>query len=128
MPNPVELVKLRSAEAVAHAMADDVGTARSAAGDTRYLADGIAYRGGHNLADVADILLSVLAGDHEGARRTRSELDARTRTSGGNTYWVPIATSWIDGSLAAAEHLPAVGWVDGPVASLGRWAAVVTRR
>lgn len=128
VPNPVELVKLRSAEAVAHAMAGDVGAARSAVGDTRHLADGIAYRGGHNLADVAEILLGVLAGDHEGARRTRSELDARTRTSGGNTYWVPIATSWIDGSLAAAEHLPAVGWVDGPVASLGRWAAVVTRR
>lgn len=120
VPNPVELVKLRSAEAVAHAMAGAADAARSAVGDTRHLADGIAYRGGHNLADVAEILLGVLAGDHEGARRTRSELDARTRTSGGNTYWVPIATSWIDGSpQPRSTCLPSAGWT----APSRRWAA-----
>jgi hypothetical protein len=36
---------------------------------TRELADGIGYRGGHNLADVAEILTSVLAGDADEARR-----------------------------------------------------------
>ncbi|MFG3056977.1 tetratricopeptide repeat protein [Kitasatospora sp. NPDC048239] len=128
VPNPVELVKIRSAEAVAHAMAGDAEAARAAVGDTRQLADGISYRGGHNLADVAEILLGALAGDHDGARRKRSELDERTRSSGGNTYWVPITTSWIDGARTAAEHGPAVDWVDGPAASLGRWAEVVAHR
>ncbi|MBL1095736.1 tetratricopeptide repeat protein [Streptomyces coffeae] len=128
VPNPVELVKIRSAEAVAHAMSGDPAAAREAVGDTRRLTDGIGYRGGHNLADVAEILLDVLARDHDGARRTRSALDERTRTSGGNTYWVPIVTSWTDGADMAAECAPAVDWVDGPAASLGRWAAVVTPR
>jgi tetratricopeptide (TPR) repeat protein len=127
VPNPVELVKIRSAEAVAHAMAGDTGAAREAVTDTRRLADDIAYRGGHNLADVAEILLGVLAGNHDGARRTRSELDERTRASGGNTYWVPVVTSWIDGGEAALEHRPVADWVDGP-AALGRWADVVAAR
>ncbi|MEV7779648.1 hypothetical protein [Kitasatospora sp. NPDC088351] len=128
VPNPVELVKIRSAEAVAYAVAGDAGAAMDAVGGTRRLADGIGYRGGHNLADVAEILLGVLGGDHDGARRTRAELDARTRRSGGNTYWVPIVTSWIDGVPKAVEHGPGVEWVDGPAVSLGRWAEVVTRR
>ncbi|MER5641910.1 hypothetical protein ABT095_33860 [Kitasatospora sp. NPDC002227] len=127
VPNPVELVKIRSAEAVTCAMAGNPAAAREAVGDTRRLADGIAYRGGHNLADVAEILLGALAGDHAAARRTRAELDERTRTSGGNTYWVPIATSWLDGAEAAAQDSPAVEWVDGP-ASLSRWAAVLGSR
>ncbi|WP_327682224.1 tetratricopeptide repeat protein [Kitasatospora sp. NBC_00458] len=128
VPNPVELVKIRSAEAVALAMSGAAREAADAVGDTRRLADGITYRGGHNLADVAEILLGVLAGDHDAARRTRSELDHRTRASGGNTYWVPIATSWIDGAGRAAEHVPEVDWVDGPAGSLGRWAELVTHR
>lgn len=127
VPNPVELVKIRSAEAVAHAMAGEAGPAREAVGDTRRLADGIAYRGGHNLADVAESLLRVLAGDHDGARRTRSDLDERTRASGGNTYWVPVVTSWIDGAESALEHHPDVDWVDGP-AALGRWAELAAAR
>ncbi|MER6395418.1 hypothetical protein ABT263_05035 [Kitasatospora sp. NPDC001603] len=125
VPNPVELVKIRSAEAVAQAMAGATGEARTAVGDTRQLADRIAYRGGHTLADVAEILLGTLVGDHAGARRTRAALDERTRTSGGNIYWVPIVSSWIDGPASAAESGPAVDWVDGPVAALGRWAEVV---
>ncbi|WP_030055303.1 MULTISPECIES: tetratricopeptide repeat protein [Streptomyces] len=128
VPNPVELVKIRSAEAVAHAVAGDAGAATEAVRGTRRLADDIGYRGGHNLADVAQILLGVLGGDHDGARRTRAELDARTRRSGGNTYWVPIATSWIDGVPTAVEHDPGVEWVDGPAVSLGRWAEVAARR
>ncbi|MFD8384989.1 tetratricopeptide repeat protein [Streptomyces sp. NPDC059679] len=128
VPNPVELVKIRSAEAVASAMSGNPITAWEAISDTRRLTDEIGYRGGHNLADVADILLGVLAGDPDGARRTRSDLDERTRTSGGNTYWVPIVTSWIDGVERAAEHSPAVDWVDGPAASLGRWAEAVASR
>ncbi|MFJ9843676.1 tetratricopeptide repeat protein [Kitasatospora sp. NPDC101155] len=128
VPNPVELVKIRSAEAVAHAVAGDVGAAVNAVGGTRRLADDISYRGGHNLADVAQILLRVLDGDHNGARRTRAELDARTRRSGGNTYWVPIVTSWIDGVPQAVEHDPRVEWVDGPAVSLGRWAEVAAQR
>ncbi|MGP3999395.1 hypothetical protein [Streptomyces sp. 8N706] len=128
VPNPVELVKVRSAEAVASAMAGNAPAAWEAVGDTRRLADGIGYRGGHNLADVAQVLLGALAGDHDSARRTRSELDERTRTSGGNTYWVPIVTCWIDGPDAAVERRPVVDWVDGSVASLGRWAAVVAPR
>lgn len=128
VPNPVELVKIRSAEAVAWAMAGDATAASEAVRDTRRLADEIRYRGGHNLADVAEILLAVLTGDHDGARRTRSELDERTRTSGGNTYWVPVVTSWIDGVDTAAERSPAVDWVDDPATSLGRWAQVVALR
>ncbi|TVL93683.1 hypothetical protein CD790_01060 [Streptomyces sp. SAJ15] len=93
--------------------------------DTRRLADRIGYRGGHNLADVAQILVAVQTGDPDAARRTRTELAARTRTSGGNTYWVPVVTSWIDGVDAAAGQHPAVDWVDGPAAALGRWAQVV---
>lgn len=120
LPNPVELVKIRSGEAVAAAIADDPAAAREAVSDTRRLTDGIGYRGGHNLADMAEILLGVLTGDHDGARRTRSALDERTRTSGGNTYWVPIVTCWIDGIDTAAERRPAVDWVDGPITSLGR--------
>ncbi|MFJ1708399.1 hypothetical protein [Kitasatospora sp. NPDC088346] len=128
VPNPVELVKIRSAEAVALGVAGEAGAAGEAVRGTRELADGIGYRGGHNLADVAQILLGVLGGDHDGARRTRAELDARTRRSGGNTYWVPIVTSWIDGVPEATEHDLRVDWVDGPAVSLGRWAEVSTRR
>ncbi|MFD7410340.1 hypothetical protein [Kitasatospora purpeofusca] len=128
VPNPVELVKVRSAEAVAHAVAGDGGAAVRAIEGTRWLADDIGYRGGHNLADVAQVLLGVLGGDHDGARRIRAELDARTRRSGGNTYWVPIVTSWIEGVPTAMEHEPQVEWVDGPAVSLGRWAEVAARR
>ncbi|MFB7671862.1 tetratricopeptide repeat protein [Kitasatospora purpeofusca] len=128
VPNPVELVKVRSAEAVAHAVAGDSGAAVQAIDGTRQLADEIGYRGGHNLADVAQVLLRVLGDDHDGARRTRAELDARTRRSGGNTYWVPIVTSWIEGVPTAMEHEPQVEWVDGPDVSLGRWAGVAARR
>ncbi|MFJ9772291.1 tetratricopeptide repeat protein [Kitasatospora sp. NPDC101157] len=128
VPNPVELVKIRSAEAVAHAVAGDAGAAVEAVGGTRRLADGIGYRGGHNLADVAQILTGVLGGDHDGVRRTRAELDARTRRSGGNTYWVPIVTSWIEGVPQATEHDPRVEWIDGAAVALGRWAEVATRR
>ncbi|MFJ9950277.1 hypothetical protein [Kitasatospora sp. NPDC091207] len=128
VPNPVELVKIRSAEAVAHAMAGSSGAARAAVGDTRQLADRIAYRGGHTLADVAEILLGALAGDRAEACRTRAALDQRTRTSGGNIYWVPIVSCWIDGPATAAEDGPVVDWVDGPVAALGRWADVVAGR
>ncbi|MFE7330460.1 hypothetical protein ACFU8W_37035 [Streptomyces sp. NPDC057565] len=44
------------------------------------------------------------------------------------SHWVPIVTSWIDGVDAAAEHHPAVDWVDGPAPSLGRWAEVTAPR
>ncbi|WP_432178496.1 hypothetical protein [Streptomyces sp. NBC_00063] len=128
IPNPVELVKIRSAEAVASAMTEDFAAAWDAVADTRRLANGIGYQGGHNLADVAEILLGVLAGDHDGARHTRSQLEERTCTSGGNTYWVPIVTSWIDGVDTAAEHHPAIDWVDDPEPSLGRWAEVTAPR
>ncbi len=121
VPNPVELVKVRSAEAVAAAMAGDATAARIAVADTRSLTDGIGYRGGHNLADVAEILVSVRTGDRESARRTRTELDARTAASGGNTYWVPVVTTWIDGTEAAADCRPAVDWIDGADAALRRW-------
>lgn len=127
VPNPVELVKIRSAEAVGHTMTGDVPAARSAVGDTRRLADEISYRGGHNLADVAEILLRTRTGDHDGARRRRAELDARTSRSGGNTYWVPITTSWLDGVRSAADRHSGIEWVDGPVASLSRWAGVAVQ-
>ncbi|MCF2531829.1 tetratricopeptide repeat protein [Yinghuangia soli] len=128
VPNPVELVKVRSAEAVAAAMGEDHAAARRTVADTRRLTDGIGYRGGHNLADVAEILLNVRAGDYEAARRLRAELDERTRASGGNVYWVPVATSWIDGVDSAAQDPHAVDWVDGPEAALGRWAQAVVQR
>ncbi|MEU8925001.1 hypothetical protein AB0D10_29380 [Kitasatospora sp. NPDC048545] len=128
VPNPVELVKIRSAEAVAQAVTGDAAAAMEAVGGTRRLADDIGYRGGHNLADVAQILLGVIDGDHDGARRIRAELDARTCRSGGNTYWVPIVTSWIDGVPKAVERDLRVEWVDGPAVSLGRWAEVAARR
>ncbi|MFC0600118.1 hypothetical protein [Streptomyces palmae] len=125
--NPVELVKVRSAEAVAAALAGDPVAAGAAVADTRQLADEIGYRGGHNLADVAQILLQTLDGDRDGARRTRADLDERTRASGGNTYWVPIATSWLEGADTAAERHPAVEWVTGATRALDRWAAVIAR-
>lgn len=128
VPNPVELVKIRSAEAVVAAVTGDQDAARQAVEDTRRLADSIGYRGGHNLADVAEILLRVRAGDEEGAHRLRSDLDARTRTSGGNTYWVPVVSSWLAGAEAVAHHHPDIEWVDGPAAALGRWAGVVGSR
>lgn len=131
VPNPVELVKIRSAESVGHAMAGDRAAAVEALAHTRELADGIGYRGGHNLADVAAILISVLGGDVDEARRVRAELDDRTLRSGGNTYWVPIVTTWIngmdgvDGVDAAVGREPAVDWVDGPASTLARWAGIV---
>jgi tetratricopeptide (TPR) repeat protein len=128
VPNPVELVKVRSAEATAAAIAGDLVACRDAIGDTRRLADEIGYRGGHNLADVADIVSGVLSGDLDLARLRRSELDERTRESGGNTYWVPIVTCWLDGVETALGHRPAVEWIDDPSASLRRWDDVVTRR
>ncbi|MGH3694335.1 MAG: hypothetical protein ACRDRX_10205 [Pseudonocardiaceae bacterium] len=128
VPNPVELVKILSAEAIASAMVGHPVVAWEAVGETRRLADEIGYRGGHNLADVAEILLCALAGDHDRASRTRSELDERTRTSGGNTYWVPIVTTWIDGVDMAVEHCPAISWIDNVTASLGRWAEVAIFR
>ncbi|GAA1932010.1 ATP/GTP-binding protein [Streptomyces sodiiphilus] len=124
VPNPVELVKVRSAEAMASATAGDSAAAGEAIRDTRRLADSIGYRGGHNLADVAQVLLSCRLGDLESAHRTRSELDIRTSESGGNTYWVPIVTSWLDGVEAAAAHTPSVDWIDGAAAALVRWARV----
>ncbi|MER6411965.1 tetratricopeptide repeat protein [Streptomyces humidus] len=128
VPNPVELVKVRSAEAVASAMAGDPETARAAVADTRRLTDSIGYRGGHNLADVAEILIAMRVGDVDGARRTCSELDERTHASGGNTYWVPVAASWIDGADTASERHAAVDWIDSPAASLGRWAQLAAPR
>ncbi|KRV46936.1 hypothetical protein AQ490_09190 [Wenjunlia vitaminophila] len=125
VPNPVELVKIRSAEAVCWAMADELAKAREAVADTRRLADAISYRGGHNLADVAQVLIGVSTGDHDGARRTRDALDERTRASGGNIYWVSVVTSWLDGLASAAAWHPTIDWVDGADAALGRWVAVV---
>lgn len=124
VPNPVELVKIRSGECVAHAIAGDRAAALEALVHTRELADGIGYRGGHNLADVAAILISMLAGDMDEARRLRAELDDRTRASGGNTYWVPVVTTWIDGVGAAAGQVPTVDWIDGSAGALARWADV----
>ncbi|MFJ5674162.1 tetratricopeptide repeat protein [Streptomyces sp. NPDC093097] len=124
VPNPVELVKIRSAESVGHAVAGDRTAALAALADTRELADGIGYRGGHNLADVAAVLISKLAGDLDEARRVRARLDDRTRASGGNTYWVPIVTTWIEGVDAAAAREPAVDWVDGSAPALARWARI----
>lgn len=127
VPNPVELVKVRSAESVAHAMAGDRPAAVEALAHTRELADGIGYRGGHNLADVAAILLSMLDDDVDEARRLRAALDDRTRMSGGNTYWVPVVTTWIEGASAAAGWGPAIDWVDGPTSALARWAGIFER-
>jgi len=58
-------------------------------------------------------------------RRVRGELDERTRRPGGNTYWVPVVTTWIEGVEAAAEREPAVDWVDGDAGALARWAGIV---
>jgi tetratricopeptide (TPR) repeat protein len=124
VPNPVELVKIRSAEAIAFVQTGDTAAAREAVQDSRRLSDAIGYRGGHNLADVAGILLDVRTGGHDRARNLRRDLDARTRASGGNTYWVPIVTAWIDGADTAAQYSPPVEWVDGATASLNRWAHV----
>ncbi|WP_283137616.1 tetratricopeptide repeat protein [Rhizohabitans arisaemae] len=128
VPNPVELVKIRSAEAVAAVMAGEFGLGSDAVDGTRRLADGIGYRGGHNLADVAEILLHVRTGDYDGAQRTRVELDQRTRSSGGNTYWVAIATAWIDGVEIAVGSRPVVDWIDEAVTSLSRWAELTAPR
>jgi tetratricopeptide (TPR) repeat protein len=124
VPNPVELVKLRSAEAVAAAIDGDHDVARAAVDDTRRLADEIGYRGGHNLADVASILLDVRTGDHASARATLYDLDQRTRASGGNTYWVPITASWIDGIAPDELDWPEVAWLDDADVTLRRWARV----
>lgn len=127
VPNPVELVKIRSAESIGHAIAGEHFKAAEALAHTRELADDIGYRGGHNLADVAAILLSMLEGDVDEARRLRAALDERTRTSGGNTYWVPVVTTWIEGVGAATSQGPAIDWLDGSTAAAARWAGVFGR-
>lgn len=93
-------------------------------GKARRLADDIAYRGGHHLADVGSILLATRTGDRESARRTLRHLHERTRASGGNTYWVPIVASWIDDLRPEEVDWPAIGWLDGDDATLRRWARV----
>lgn len=123
--NPVELVKLRSAEAVAAAIHGDHDAATTAIDETRQLADEIGYRGGHNLADVASILLDVRTGHEAQARRTLHNLDQRTKTSGGNTYWVPIAVSWIDGLETSEVESQEISWLGGPDVTMRRWARVV---
>jgi hypothetical protein len=127
VPNPVELVKVRSAEAITAAIVGDPADGTVAIEDTRRIADDIGYRGGHNLADVASVLLDALFGHEEPARRTLGDLDQRTNTSGGNTYWVPIAASWVDGVDSAMARQPDLDWVDGPGDTLRRWAALVAR-
>jgi hypothetical protein len=76
---------------------------------------------------VASVLLDALFGNEEHARRTLGGLDERTCTSGGNTYWVPIAACWVDGVDSAIASQPDVDWVDGPGHTLRRWAALVAR-
>jgi hypothetical protein len=126
VPNPVELVKLRAAEAIAAAIEGDGDASALAVDETRQLADDIGYRGGHNLADVASIVLDVRADDQDRARHTLHDLAERTRMSGGNTYWVPIAASWIDGIEPDEVDWPEIAWLDGPDRTLRRWARVVT--
>jgi tetratricopeptide (TPR) repeat protein len=121
VPNPVELVKLRAAEAAAVVMTDDHESASTAIQETRRLADELAYRGGHNLADVAAILLDARAGDLGGARRLLQHLHDRTTGSGGNYYWVPVAATWIPGTSEYGERWRDIEWLDGPE-SLQRWA------
>lgn len=127
VPNPVELVKLSSAEAVVATLGGDDATARDALSRTRRLADELDYRGGHNLADVAEILLACRSGDRDRALETLGALTERTRGSGGNTYWVPVALCWIDGPEAAGRHASGIVWLDGPAATLRRWADVMDR-
>lgn len=123
VPNPVELVKIRSSEAIAAALSGDVAKARTITLDTRRLADEIGYRGGHNLADVADILADVLSDDRDSARRLLRALSERTAASGGNVYWVPIAAAWISPTHEDMEvEIPAVEWLDAPEATLLRWS------
>jgi hypothetical protein len=126
VPNAVELVKLRSAEATALARTGDTGGAADAITETRRLADDIGYRGGHNLADVAAILLDVRTGDSDNARRTLTALDERTRASGGNTYWVPITQTWLDSDAAIARG-EEFDWLDGTDTTLRHWAAITER-
>ncbi|MEU5859939.1 hypothetical protein ABZ815_02110 [Nonomuraea sp. NPDC047529] len=124
VPNPVELVKIRSSEAIVLGLTNNVDTAYEVVHDTRRLADQIGYRGGHNLADVAEILLDILTGNLNGARRTRSHLAERTRASGGNIYWIPIASSWIEGPEEALLSHSSIQWIDDPTVTLNRWAAI----
>lgn len=121
VPNPVELVKLRSAEAAVMLIADDHESASTAIEETRLLSDEIAYRGGHNLADVIAILVDARAGEVEAAQRTLRGLHERTIGSGGNYYWVPIAATWIPGAVEYGGQWHDIEWLDGPE-SLGRWA------
>jgi tetratricopeptide (TPR) repeat protein len=121
VPNPVELVKLRSAEAATAVLADDPDSASTAIEDTRRLTDGIAYRGGHNLADVVSILLAARTGDPEAARSTLQRLHDRTVGSGGNYYWVPIAATWMGSAADYDEEWNGIEWLDG-AETLRRWA------
>jgi tetratricopeptide (TPR) repeat protein len=125
VPNPVELVKLHSAEAIATAIDGHGDASAQAIDETRQLADNIGYRGGHTLADVSSIVLDVRAGDLDRARHTLHELAERTKTSGGNTYWIPIAASWIDDIEPDEVDWPEITWLDGPDTTLRRWARVV---
>jgi hypothetical protein len=127
--NPVELVKLRSAEAVAAAIAGDHDDGREAVDDTRRRADEIGYTGGHNLADVAAILLVARSGDEPtSATRLLADLEQRTVSSGGNFSWVLIAAAWIGAAdgVGGYDHLRReIEWPDGDD-SLRRWAEVAT--
>jgi tetratricopeptide (TPR) repeat protein len=126
VPNPVELVKLRSTEAVAAAIASDHDGARTAVDDTRRLAEEIGYTGGHNLADVAAILLAVRSGDAPAAAsQALADLGRRTAGSGGNIYWVPIAAAWIGQGDEYDHRWRDIEWLDGED-TLRRWAEVAT--
>lgn len=121
--NPVELVKLRSAEAVAVVIAGSGDEASTAIDDTRRLAEEITYPGGHNLADVASILIAARQEDTQAAVRALRGLDNRTQTSGGNFYWLPIAAAWLDGVDDYDERWCEIEWLDGDE-TLRRWARI----
>jgi tetratricopeptide (TPR) repeat protein len=126
VPNHVELVKVIAAEAVSAVLGGDEVAAEDFVAAARRVADDIGYRGGHTLADLAVILQHSRAGESDQGLSTLAELETRTRSSGGNTYWVPIAATWLEPVEGAVARGADLDWLDGAESTLRRWAAVVS--
>ncbi|MBX2813809.1 MAG: tetratricopeptide repeat protein [Myxococcales bacterium] len=124
VPNPVEKVKLRAAKSVLSILTGKYNEGRMSIQDTRELADEIHYTGGHNLADVAEILVEVIQENYKSAQALLQNLLQRTRASGGNTCWVSIANVWLEKD-EASFGLPTIDWIDGANETLKRWRKII---
>lgn len=121
VPNSTELVKLLSAGSIATLLSGGEPDLFS----TRRLAVEVGYRGGETLADVVEALSGALAGDWPALLAAVMAIDERTRSFGGNRFWVPIVSTWLP--TREARFVPEVPstWLDPGAPT--RWAGVLPR-